>query len=130
MKRAGLRTRLDRLERQRFRRPFPRIVMAIYGMPFESIIGYRAGKLTVLRAPDEPLDALQARAWALTASFALETLYDAVRAGQGEVAKPDDAPTAVAAPPHPFALAGIGRKATREELEQMGAIRVPPERPI
>jgi hypothetical protein len=107
----------------------PRITLALYGRTADEIIGYRAGKLVAMRTPGEPLAELQDRAWALGSAFMLEALY-----------RPENRPSAVAVPSalppvpaeqaDPFALAGIGRRASREELERMGAIPVPPERLI
>ena len=129
-KRAALRTRIERLERRKTRRPFPRLILAIYGQPPESVIGYRNRGVVAMRTPGEPLDALEARAWELGSAFILEALYRPEN-------RPSAAVTAMASDPlmpaergDPFALAGIGREATAEELLAMGAVRLPPERLI
>lgn len=77
MKRAGLRTRLARIERHKVRRKLPRVVLAIYNRGDEDVMGFSAGKVSVMRLPGEPLQALQARAWELTGAVTLATLYEA-----------------------------------------------------
>ena len=125
-----LKARIERLERRTKRRPFPRLILAVYGQPLQSIIGYRNRGVVAMRTPGEPLDALEARAWELGSAFILEALY-----------RPENRPSAVAepvssapiqiAPEDPFALAGIGRRASPAELLASGAVRLPtPERLI
>ena len=133
-----LKARIERLERRKTRRPFPRLILAIYGQPLESIIGYRNRCVVAMRTPGEPLDALEARAWTLGSAFIIEALYRPSSA----VGRDDSdfgAITAADAPAEPsgpeideYAVGqpGIGAVADREALIRMGAIRVPPERLI
>ena len=125
-----LKARIERLERRKTRRPFPRLILAIYGQSLESIIGYRNRGVVAMRAPGEPLDALEARAWELGSAFILEALYRPENRPSAAVAAKVSDPPMLAERADPFALAGIGRKATAEELLAMGAVRVPPERLI
>lgn len=128
----GLDARLRRLERRQDRRPFPRVIFRIFDTPTESIIGYEGERdgtrLTILRQPGEALETLQARAWELVGSPFLFTLYGPTSVRQSDAPAPPDAPAPEPAPVDLFALAGIGRRASRDELIRMGAISVPPER--
>lgn len=94
-------------------------------MPGE-VIGVQGLGVAVMRAAGEPLGELQARAATLTGARILKTLY-AAPVGKIEPA-PAPAPVPEAVPVDPWALAGIGRRATRQELIEMGALAVPPER--
>ena len=108
----------------------PTFIMAIYEDKNPgAVIGIEGGGVRVMRAASEPLEALQTRAAAQIPARILKTLYAAPEASQSDV----PAPALVAPPPAPFdpwARAGIGREASRAELERMGAIPVPPERLI
>lgn len=127
-----LKARIARLERQRHRRPFPRVIFAILDKQPEDVIGYEGDRtetrLTILRQPGEPLEALQARASELVGSPHLFTLYAPSPARQSGNLAP--APTATPEPAlvDPWALSGMGREASRDELIQMGVIPVPSER--
>ena len=79
-----------------------------------------------MRAAGEPPGQLQARAATLTGARFLRTLYAAPAASAAPVPAPPPVPEAV--PVDPWALAGIGRRATRQELIEMGALAVPQER--
>ena len=125
-----LKARIERLERRKTRRPFPRLILAIYGQTLESIIGYRNRGVVAMRAPGEPLDALEARAWALGSAFILEALYRPENRPSADDGEPVPFAPWPAEPDDPFALAGVGRMASLEELIRAGAIRVPPERLI
>jgi hypothetical protein len=100
----------------------------------DEVIGYvgeRDGKrITIKRQPGEGLDALQDRAWALVTSRSVFALYVPATAPQCEDLAPPSAWVPEAAPADHRALAGIGRRATRDELIRMGAIHVHPERPV
>lgn len=134
MRRQGLRTRLERLERQRNRRPFPRVIFGIFDKEPDEVIGYEGSSggtsMTILRQPGEALETLRARAWQLVSAPTLFTLYGAFPARQSISPPPPHAPAPPPAPGDPWALAGIGREASREELTRMGAVPVPPERLI
>lgn len=128
MRHLGLRTRVKRLEKRLGRRkPLPAIITGIYPeeMPGE-VIGIEGLGVAVMRAAGEPLGQLQARAATLTGARILKTLYAAPAASAAPAPAP--APVPEAAPVDPWALAGIGRQATRQELIEMGALAVPPER--
>lgn len=130
MRHLGLRTRVKRLEKRLGRRkPLPTIVTGIYPeeMPGE-VIGVQGLGVAVMRAAGEPLGELQARAATLTGARILKTLYAPPAVKSEPVAAP--VRPSEAAPADPWALAGIGRQATRQELVQMGALAVPPERLI
>lgn len=130
MRHTGLRTRVKRLEKRLGRRkPLPTIVTGIYAeeMPGE-VIGLEGLGVAVMRAVGEPLGQLQARAATLTGARILKTLYAAPAVKIEPVPAPAPVPSAV--PVDPWALAGIGRQATRQELIEMGALAVPPERLI
>jgi hypothetical protein len=91
------------------------------------VIGDKGGaRVTVLRQSDEPLAALEARAFAMIGGNTLGTLY----AAPERVPGPSELPAHTEGPqsaPDPFALAGIGRQATAAELRKMLG-GVPPER--
>lgn len=128
-RRTGLRTRLARLElRASRRKPLPVIVAAIHSdeAPGE-VLGMEGLGVAVMRAAGEPTAALAARAATLTGARILKTLYGPSPAKIEPVA-PAPARPAEASPVDPWALAGIGRRATRQELIEMGALAVPPER--
>lgn len=130
----ALKERIARLERQRDRRPFPRVIFGIYDKEDTNIIGFageRAGnRIDVMRVAGEPLAACEARAWELVGSPSLFALYSPASARQSDVPAPAHAPAPEPAPIDPFALAGIGKRASRQQLIEMGAIPVPPERLI
>ena len=128
MRHTGLRTRVKRLEKRLGRRkPLPTIVTGIYPeeQPGE-VIGIEGLGVTVMRAAGEPIGQLHARAATLTGARILKTLYAAPAVKIEPVPTPAPVPSAV--PVDPWALAGIGRQATRQELIEMGALAVPPER--
>lgn len=138
MTRSALATRLARLEARHRRRPEPRaIVYGVFDATDADIVGVRVGGETFVRASDEAASGLYARAAARYPRHVQMTLYGPDIAAREEVHSPwrievDEAARREAEPlpepPDPFALAGIGRRATREELERMGAIPFPPER--
>lgn len=134
MRRTGIRTRLARLEKRLFaRRPFPAVFMAVYPDANPApLLGYEGNGMRVMGEPGEPLGELQARAATLTGARFLCALYGPEMAAPAPVATPRTPPAMwkPAPGPDPWALAGIGRKASRAELERMGAIAVPPERLI
>ncbi len=141
-RRAGLRTRLDRLEKRLERRPLPRIIFALY--PHENageITGYQAGNVTVLRLDNESAEACAKRAWTLQpGAVAIAALYekpartrsqaDWEALGHRTYAKAANAPEGLQIESSdPYALAGIGRRASDAELWKLGALPGPPERP-
>lgn len=128
MRHTGLRTRVKRLEKRLGRRkPLPTIVTGIYPeeQPGE-VIGMEGAGIAVMRAAGEPLGQLQARAATLTGARFLKTLYAAPAVKIEPFAA--SAPPPEAVPVDPWSLAGIGRRASRQELIEMGVIAVPPER--
>ncbi len=124
----GLRTRVKRrLKRLGNRKPLPTIVMGIYDNSGAEVIGLQGNGVAVMRAgPQEPLGTLASRCATLTGARVLKTLYARSLPKIEPVAAPAPAPEAV--PVDPWALSGIGRQATRQELIEMGALSVPPER--
>lgn len=127
---SGLLNRLRRLEaRRKTRRAMPVIIMGIYSEEQPGpVIGIEGGGVRVRRKEGEPIEALRARAAAeIPARFAT-MLYGAPTARQSAVPAPAATPAPQPAPVNPWALAGVGRQATQEELVRMGAIPVPPER--
>lgn len=138
-RRATLAARIARLERRQQRPDLPRFIVGIFNRCDETdIIGYRAGELVAMRTLDEPLQALKERAWALGASPILVALYRPREAQEregdvsGSVTAPDTATAFSAAPSEPedpFDRAGIGRRATADELWFAGWTRGPAERP-
>lgn len=128
-RRAGLLTRLERVERRKRAKRFPRIVLHVGEREEAEIIGYQAGNVTLLRnGPIEPLGELQARAWGLGSTAALFALYVRPTAPESKVAEPIAAPPA--AEPWVEPVPGVGRRASRDELIKAGGIPVPPERLI
>jgi hypothetical protein len=128
----GLRTRVKRAEkRQRHRKPKLAIIAAIH--PDEQpgpIVGFECNGKRVDLKPGETLPELQRRALATLPGRMLRTLYaDSPRIDEAApvASKPPKAPIAN---PWPSAggVPGIGRVASRAELERAGAIRIPPER--
>ncbi len=130
----GLATRLARLEKRlTTRRPLRRIVFGIYpDEPQGELEGMEGGGVRVMRAAGEALDAFRTRALAEIPSRIVVSLLGPSPAPAAAPPAPRTAPTMWAPQPgpDPFALAGIGRRASRAELEQMGALWVPPERLI
>ena len=109
-----------------------RIVSHIFDQPDESVIGVFSDRgrerVTVLRlSPDEPLEALEARAFNIVGGTHLARLYRSA-----ERAEPALDPSFAANVPARASMGepGIGRIATRAELEHIGAIAIPPERII
>lgn len=134
MRRTGIRTRLARLEKRLAkRRPFPAVFMSVYPDANPGpLLGYEGNGVRVMAEPGEALGELQARAATATGARFLCALYGPETAAPAPVAAPRT-PPAMWKPepgPDPFALAGIGRRASRAELERMGALWVPPERLI
>lgn len=128
---ATLTARVRRLETQnRSRRPKPPIIFTVYpDQPCGGIIGLAGmAGATVDRGWSEPLADLARRARA-----ALGGARVMIARYAPSVAPQPPLPTPVPPPPEPkpsdpYALAGIGREATRAELERMGYIDMPPER--
>lgn len=129
---SDLLKRLRRLEGRLRERRILRVVMRVFDQTDDQVIGVFGDKdgarVTVLRQPGEALDALEARAFAMIGGSFLGTLYAASE-------RPEPAHTRAHVPeasetPPAANLSGIGRRATRAELERMGVIPVPPERPV
>lgn len=127
----GLRTRVKRrLKRLGNRKHLPTIVTGVYDNPGAEVIGLEGNGVAVIRAgQQESLGALASRCATLTGARVLKSLY-APSLPKIEPVAPAPARPAEASPVDPWALAGIGRKATRDELIRMGAIAVPVERHI
>lgn len=132
MRRQGLRTRLERLERRVVRRSFPRVVSGLYGNVDADVIGAEANGVTVLRQPGEPVSDLHCRAFAMTGALCLVSLTVVARAAPEQDDTPSCHLTTAPAPEGTTSavngVPGIGRIASRAELEKMGAIAVPPAR--
>lgn len=62
------------------KRPFPRRVFGIYDHTPHQVIGVQADGVTVLRQPEESCEGLFARAFAMTGTRCLFTLYEPARA--------------------------------------------------
>lgn len=72
----ALKSRIERLEQRKSRRPAPRLIFHIYNRNAAEVIGYRAAcGFEILRRKGEPLAELQARAWASGASSFLAAIY-------------------------------------------------------
>lgn len=111
---ASLRARIERLERRSHCRPFLHILLHIHGRDDEAeVVGYRAGKLTFLRGPSEPLQALQARAFASGASITLGALYRPENRPAADVAEPTAAPV----PVEPIGHDVVGSRAVLDTVE-------------
>lgn len=132
---ATLAARIAKLERRKERPALPRISVSIHpndimGEP----VGWRAGNVTFLRLEGEALQACQARALAATAAPFIFALYGP-QEGRG-AAPSSPIPTKGAnspdepqiEPSNPFERAGIGRRATADELWHAGWTRGPAER--
>lgn len=141
-KRTALLARLERLERQQQRRPLPRLVFKL--CPQEQageIVGFNVGNVHVVREAGETAEQCAARAFALTpTAVAIAAVYaeqprsrqEREEARSATQPAPDTATASGGAPSEsgdPFALAGIGRKATTDELWFAGWTRGPAERP-
>lgn len=134
-RRTGLRSRIERLEAQRSRRPLPRLVLRL--CPQEDageIVGFQVGNLHVVRKAEETVADCAARAFALAPTV---PFIAAVHAKRPRTARErDEREEAARCPAEPLAasggppepVAGVGRVASRAELERFGAIPIPPER--
>lgn len=132
-RRTGLRTRLSRLElRASRRKPFPTIVTGIYPEEAGPIIGIEGEGKRLKLQPGETLAELQRRAAATLSGRFLRIAYGATRAAPEGASEPSPAPAPKNTPSGPawpsVGDAGVGRVASREGLERMGALAVPIER--
>lgn len=132
-RRTGLRTRLARLElRASRRKPFPTIITGIYPEEAGLILGIESEGQRVKLQPGETLAELQRRAVDTLPGRFLRIAYGAARAAPEGVSEPSPAPAPMNAPSCPawpsVGDAGVGRVASRAELERMGALAVPVER--
>ena len=137
----ALKSRLDRLEQRITRRAPPRIVFRIHDRDDGEVTGYRAGNVAVVRSEGETAQTCANRAFELQPSAGFIAAIYAKRPWSADereeapqrCAVTADAPTASDGQqidPYDVGQPGIGRIASREELERMGAIAVPPERPL
>lgn len=132
---ASLRARIARLEQRQVRFDFPRLVFRIYPFQAGEIVGFNVGNLYVARLAGETEAELIERTFLLSPSspciFAVhaERAEDAAEAGDS--ASPSHAPAeqSGALGGSEIDLAGIGRRATAEELWNAGWTRGPAERP-
>lgn len=137
MRRVGLQARLDKLEsKRRTGTRFRRVIYGVFGASVEDAIGFQAGNVHYMRADGESAHDAAQRAFEsgsrvigvilpLLGSGGAQEGVEALEPSQS----PTDAPDACgAAPRDPFALTGIGRRASRAELVRMGVIANPPER--
>ena len=131
---AALKSRLVRLELKSQARRLPRVIAYIYDMKPSEIVGFRGGgtfgENQCDRASGEAVNDLASRSFDLVGSTFLAAVYARHSAG-GEDSTASPSPTAPSASDRaPADLGGIGRRASRAELERMGALPVPPERII
>lgn len=130
MKHATLAARIARVEaRQRAKRPLPRLAFRISpeDAPETAIAGYRSlDGFQIARNPGEALSDLLTRAW-IEAGDAT-ALFAVYAAGEPPPARDSGCELPKPTPHDPWALAGVGRRATDAELERMGVIAIRPER--
>lgn len=127
MRKSPLLARLAKLEAALTPRVFPKLSFTVYDRD-DAVEGFRSPNgVEIARHPGEPLSDLLSRAWR----------HPGVGACLMAIYPPDPEPEYVGIalepelePVGPFALAGIGRVATKAELEQRGVIPVPAERLI
>lgn len=129
MRRAGLRARLEKLESKRqSARRFRRVIYSIVGTELDDCLGFQAGNLAVLRNPGESMTDCAKRAFASTGCVVIGSILP--KSGSGSAAESEEAvkPSLPAtnvgsalreAPSDPFALAGVGKRATAEQLARM-----------
>ena len=134
---AALKSRLVRLERKSQARRLPRVIAYIYDMKPSEIVGFRGGgtfgENQCERQPGESLNDCAARAFDSVGSTFLAAEYPRPSAAEDDLPHPpssDDPSGSDGSDRAPADLGGIGRRATRAELERMGALPVPPERQI
>ncbi len=137
---AGLKLRLARLERQSMARRLPRIIAHIYEMDPNTIVGFRGGGTLgdnhCDRAIGESVNDCATRAFIQCNATFIAARYASQDAPEDDSPpSPGNGPSEAASPSvgipaNPYTLAGIGRRASRAELERMGALSVPPERII
>lgn len=130
---AALTARVARIERAKRPRILPRLVFTLFDhdSAVEGVSG-PSGAI-VARAPGEALAGLYERAWSIIGGVAMWASYP-----QAVMDMPEEMPESAFTRPEPEPepepvdnwsdLAGIGRQATREELERWGVIAVPAER--
>lgn len=79
MRRAGLRTRVARLQRQRQVRRLPRVIVHIYDIAPSEIVGFRGGgtmaNLNCDRAPGEAVNDCASRAFDECLSMFVAAVY-------------------------------------------------------
>ena len=129
----ALKVRLARLERQTQERRWPKVCSGVYDSEAD-LIGIGDGASNHLeRQPGESLEQLSARAFATFGNVKnLAALYAprlAPEPPQRDLSKMP-MPTPETAPRPFVGIPGVGRIASLAELQQMGAIVVPPERLI
>lgn len=123
MRYSGLAKRLDRLEARDRPRRLPRMAFIIHeeDAPSDHVVAFKAfNGPEVPRLPGEALSALLARAWATPGTG---SAMFAVYAHKSKLEQPEEVPaepTQPLMPDDPYALAGIGRRATKAELNRMG----------
>ena len=138
IKRQSLRARIERLETRKIGCNFPRLTFILFDRDEADIVGAEAdfvgsSPVYVIRQPDEPIGELIERAYSISGALSVILAYSAQegRSATHAARTPQIAPDEAPAKPDPYALASIGRVASRAELERMGAIPLPgPERLI
>lgn len=128
-----LRRRVERAEkRQRYRKPKLAIIAAIH--PDEQpgpIVGIECNGKRVERTPGENVASLQRRAMAeLTGRFMRVVYADSPRNDETAPMAPEPPKEPESAPWQFLGVPGVGRIASRDELEKAAAAQVPPERLI
>ncbi|MEJ7776454.1 MAG: hypothetical protein WKF52_03505 [Sphingomicrobium sp.] len=141
---ATLKARIERLEKRTSARRVRRMTFGLFDRDESNIIGVEAdvvgsSRPYVMRQPDEATSALIERAYNVTGALSLRIVYAQARQPRQERedrrsathAAPDTLTASDGLPSDPYALAGIGRAASKDELIRMGAIPLPcPERLI
>lgn len=126
MRRAGLRAKVARLERECLVRRFPRVCAAIYDIEDEYLLGVEGwldgAVISTPRLPGETLQELASRAFASGTALNLAAIYAPKLAP--EPPQPDLPIMAVQAPTKPVDLAGVGNIATLGQLQRMNEIAV------
>ena len=136
MRRAGLRAKVARLERQSLVRRFPKVCAAIYDIEDDYLLGVEGWldgvSIQIARLPGEALQELAARAFTSGTVLNLAAIYAPRLAPEPPQHDVDQMPmqTPETAPGPFVGIPGVGRIASLAELQQMGSIPVPPERLI
>ena len=136
MRRASLRARIEKLERKTQTRRWPQVCAAIYDIEDDYLLGVEGWldgvSIQIARLPGETLQDLAARAFTSGTVLNLAAIYAPRLAPEPPQRDLNQMPmpTPETAPRPIVGIPGVGRIASLAELQQMGAIAVPPERLI